>query len=205
MPRVLTISSQKGGSGKTTLSLNLYKTYTESNISCAIVEIDKQGSIEGLLNTFPDLNINLIKSTDFKKFSDLLELDYQLLIIDTMPSLDEKWIKEIYPLSDFILIPSKASVLDALSVMNTVVAAEMYGKKEQCGVVLNMVPTSLKYAEQVKALMHSNGIPLLKSFVKNRITYTRSVAEGSIFAENNRTAINEFKDLALEVFGKLNA
>ena len=202
MPKILTVSSQKGGVGKTTLSLNLYQTYKDSNIDCAIVEIDNQGSIEGLMNTFPNMDINLIKSSDFKEFEELLDRPEQLLIVDTMPNLEKEWIEQIYPFSDFILIPSKPSVLDALSVMNTVEVAKKFQKKANFGVVLNMVPTG-SYPEQIKKLMEGNQIPLLKSLIKNRITYTRSITEGSIFSEYNRTAIDEFKNLALEVFGKL--
>lgn len=203
MPKILTISSQKGGVGKTTLSLNLYQAYTDSNIKCAIVEIDKQGSIEGLLKTFPNLEINLIKPSDFKKFSELKKLPYQLLIVDTMPNLDEKWIKEIFPESDFILIPSKPSVLDALSVLNTIEVAKKFNKSKQCGVILNMIPSQGSYLKEIEQLMKTNQIPLLKSKIKNRITYTRSITNGSIFSEYNRNAITEFKDLALEIFGKL--
>ncbi len=54
MPFILTLAQQKGGVGKTTLSLNLYTCFEHNKLKCAIVDADYQGSITNLYKTMQD-------------------------------------------------------------------------------------------------------------------------------------------------------
>lgn len=207
MPRIITLSHQKGGVGKTTLSLNLYHYFVKQSVRCGLVDADPQGSITKLyerLGNQPNWGtLNILERKSFKRFEELEEHpDYDVFIIDTPPYLDTNLV-EIYQSSDFVLIPCKCSPLDALAIEETielVKQAQAVFKNLKAGIVINQSIQGTGFNDQVRGLLNQYDFPVLKTEIGNRVAYARSFfTSQSVFAEKNKKAAQEVKNLAKEI------
>ncbi len=211
MPRIITLSHQKGGVGKTTLSLNLYHYFAKQNVRCGLVDSDPQGSITKLYERLGQQdswgNINIIERKSFKKFEELEEHpDYDVFIIDTPPYLDTNLV-EIYQSSDFVLIPCKCSPLDALAIEETielVKQAQEVFKGLKAGIVINQAITGTDFTKQIRSLLSNYEFPVLDTEIGNRVAYSRSLFNSqSVFVEKNPKAAQEVAALAEEIISLL--
>jgi chromosome partitioning protein len=104
MRKIITIAHQKGGVGKSTLALNLAVCF-QDQLNVALVDTNLQGSLYHSKEVLPGLAV--LAQDQLQKIKDL---QYDLIIVDTPPYLSNK-LPELFSLSDFILIPTKAVFL----------------------------------------------------------------------------------------------
>ncbi len=112
MPRIITVAHQKGGVGKSTLALNLAVCFHEE-MQVALVDSDLQGSLLNFKAQNPTLNI--LNESDPKKID---KLPFDLVVIDTPPYLTST-LSELFNISDFVLIPTKAGFFDIMAIRDT--------------------------------------------------------------------------------------
>lgn len=198
--KIITIAHQKGGVGKTTLALNLAYCLSE-DLRVGITDTDLQGSISDIKQFLA--GIDLVPLDKIQKREDL---PYDVIIIDTPPYLTDK-LQEIFLLSDFVLIPTKAGYLDALAVKATVALFEEARKKKpalKAGVVLNML-TRTNLNEEVKEILDEYTLPVLSTRINQRVSYARSPITSGVFASDDEKAKKEIIDLAGEIIRFLNS
>lgn len=200
---MLTISvvHQKGGVGKTTLALNLAFCLSE-NLKVGVADTDLQGSISEIEEFIQ--GIDLISLDRIRKKE---VLDYDVLIIDTPPYLTNK-LNEIFLISDFVLIPTKAGYLDALAVKATIGLYKEAKKQKtdlKAGIVLNMVMHNTSLNEEVKEILEDYDLPLLKSQVSQRVSLARSPMTNGVFNSEDEKAKTEIVNLADEILNHLHS
>ena len=122
--KIITIAHQKGGVGKTTLALNLAYCFSV-DLRVGLTDTDLQGSISDIKQFLT--GIDLVPLDKIQKREDL---PYDVIIIDTPPYLTDK-LNEIFLLSDFVLIPTKAGYLDALAVKATIALFDEAKRKKR--------------------------------------------------------------------------
>jgi chromosome partitioning protein len=212
MALVITLAHQKGGVGKTTLTLNLYDHFVRSGTRCAIVDADVQGSIVDLYETLGGQEdwgeLDIIGRDAFRDFSELEALEgYDVLFIDTPPYLSAQ-LPEIFQASDFILVPCKPSPLDALAIKNTLeMVREAQRRKPglKAGIVLNMTISGTDFNQQTRQSLKGYGVPVLAAEVGNRVAYSRSLfLSRSVAGERNAKATEEIAAVAAEIVEHLN-
>src|SRR5271156_4554339 len=110
---IISILNQKGGTGKTTLAVNIAREYTKRNIKTLLVDSDGQGSTlrwheesGGELIDLTCLPVTTLDK-DVLKFNDR----YQRIIIDGVPSVSPLTICAIKA-ADIVLIPVQPSPYD---------------------------------------------------------------------------------------------
>jgi len=120
MKKVLLVLNQKGGAGKTTLCINLARTFSELNNSTAIIDTDLQGTCqlwykESEKNKFFDVFVNdgNVKRTDINALSQ------DIIIIDTPPRLNANN-KVLIELSDYVILPSAPTSFDLWATQSTI-------------------------------------------------------------------------------------
>ncbi|WP_026632620.1 ParA family protein [Dyadobacter alkalitolerans] len=195
---VISVAHQKGGVGKTTLALNLAYCLSQ-DLKVAITDTDLQGSISDISPFLKD--IELIPLSEIEK---KVPLPYDVVIIDTPPYLTDK-LQDIFLLSDFVLIPTKAGYLDALAVRGTIALYDHAKKKKpslKAGVVLNML-TRTNLNDEVKEILDQYTLPMLKTTINQRVSYARSPMTAGVFNSEDDKAKNEMVDLAGEILGLL--
>jgi chromosome partitioning protein len=209
MPIVITLAHQKGGVGKSTLSLNLYGFFAQAGHKCALVDIDPQGSITSLLQVFDEGGkVEIIERNSFKNYSELEEKikDFDIVLIDTPPYLSKE-LYECLALSNMVLIPCKASPFDALAVVQTIELIRAEQAKSEgliAAIVLTMTISNTSLPQQVRESLTVHEIPILDTEIGNRIAYARSLLfSGSVVTDDTGKARDEITALAHEVLNLL--
>lgn len=182
MPLIISTIHQKGGVGKTTLTLNLYNWFKQSGLKCGIIDLDVQGSITHLQNTMKDSNIwvdlSLLPVKNVSELADLKDFtEYELILIDTPPYLSVN-LESVISKSDFVLIPCKASPLDVLAIEGTIQLLEDIKLNDpdlKAGIVLTMAIQNSTFQEDIRNMLSGYSVPVLKTQIGNRIDYSRSL------------------------------
>lgn len=89
--------------GKSTLALNLALCFNDQ-LEVALIDSDLQGSIFHLKDDFPELDILAPE-----KISKIPQLDYDLIIVDTLPYLSNR-LDELFSYSVYVLVPTKVEL-----------------------------------------------------------------------------------------------
>ena len=199
MPRIITLTHQKGGVGKSTLAVNLANSFKE-NVSVGIMDIDPQGTIVQLSK--------MIKGIDIIPYTDnFAGLPQDVLFIDTPPYLTNN-LPAIVNASDLVLIPTKAGVADLMAIRATISLikkVQEQNRKLKAAVVFNMIKHGTTLTEEVRNQVEAFDIPILKSMVSDRVNFTRSIAlENGIYGIGDRKAEKEIDQLTKEILLLLN-
>ena len=209
MTTFITLAHQKGGVGKTTVSLSLYAHFSRSGIKTTIVDADPQGSMTDLLELEGVKGIPVIRRKDFKTYDDLRAMTkgYDLVLIDT-PPYHTKELREIFKLTRFLIMPCKPSLLDALAIRQTIklVKTEMKEGSFLVGILMTMlIPGSTVHVETVEYLKKAHGLPIFKSMIYNRVAFLKSLLlGGTVLDEDGGKAKGEIEALAAEILERIN-
>jgi chromosome partitioning protein len=120
--KVFVISSQKGGVGKTTLTLNLgCAAAGEAKNKVAVLDLDPQQSLSQWYkrrSALPQASVQYpvrVQSVDRKDLLsalyDLKTADYTHVLID-MPPVKKQWMKTVFSAADLVVVPLKPSPFD---------------------------------------------------------------------------------------------
>jgi chromosome partitioning protein len=195
MAKIITLAHQKGGVGKSTLALNLALCFKDQ-LSVALIDSDLQGSIYHLKEDFPELDILAPE-----KISEIPNLDYDLIIVDTPPYLSNR-LNELFGYSDYVLVPTKAGFFDVMAIKSTLALikfAQAQNQNLKAGIVLNMLKPRSGITAEVVELIQSLGTPLLKTRVFDRVSLARSSMTSGILKSTDQKAIEEVTFLAEEI------
>ena len=205
MPLIITLAHQKGGVGKSTLSLNLYGYFSKNGYRAVLVDIDPQGSITALLNVFDESgSVNLIERNSFKNYAELEEkiADFDIVLIDTPPYLSKE-LYECLAISHFVLIPCKASPFDALAVVQTlevIYEEQQKNSSLHSAIVLTMTVANTSLPQQIRESLEKHNVPILNTEIRNRIAYARSLLfSGHVVNDEAKSAKEEIENLAQEI------
>jgi chromosome partitioning protein len=194
MAKIITIAHQKGGVGKSTLALNLALCF-QDQLSVALVDTDLQGSLYHIREDFPAIAV-----IGVDKLSDLRQLPYDLIIVDTPPYLSHK-LPELFAQSDFILVPTKAGFFDVMAIRSTI--ALINEARGKAGIVLNMVKPRSGITQEVAELLQMLDTPLFDARIHDRVSIARSSMTSGILKSGDTKAKAEFMALAEELVGLL--
>ena len=194
--KIITIAHQKGGVGKTTLALNLAACFREG-LSVGLLDADLQGSLKGLETMLEGLE--LIQYNNEPKTLRTVKKD--LLIVDTPPYLTAQ-LPDIFAVSDFVLVPTKVGFLDVMAIRATIQLLKESQQKHpnlKAAIVLNMVKPRTTVNEEIRDILKDYGLPVLKTAISDRVSYTRSAITSGVFAGDDEKAKNEIASLADEI------
>src|ERR1700676_5529752 len=112
--KTISIISQKGGAGKTTLALNLAGAAETFGHRCVVIDLDPQASAKGW-HDHRQKESPVVISAQASRIKDVLETARQhgadICIIDTAPHSETAALAAARA-ADLILIPCRAGILD---------------------------------------------------------------------------------------------
>lgn len=185
MMDILTIASQKGGAGKTTLSAHLAVEAERTGAGpVAVVDIDPQGSLADWWNQRA-AESPLFAAVDVARLAEhmtaLQRQGVNLVVIDTPPAFLDT-IRAAIGAADLVLIPARPSPHDLRAVGVIVEMAEAL-RKPFCFVVNGATPRTTIALEAVQALaQHGAVAPVI---VHQRIDFAASMVDGRTAGEVN--------------------
>ena len=201
--RIITLASQKGGVGKSTLAICSYYSFilNSEDIKPVLIDLDPQGSLTNL-KAIKELDYNLITSSNAKDAIEQAK-GYDIAIIDTPPRLTTE-LDKLYSISDVVLIPTKTGLFDVVSCIQTVRNIKQVAPEAKAFAVLNMTQATTKLTDEIRQELTGEGINVFKSEIGNRLAFHHCQYEdGNIYNQKNPKAKKEVTALAMEIYSKL--
>jgi len=180
---VIALASQKGGSGKTTLSGHLAVEAEKAGAGpVALIDTDPQGSLAAWWNVRTEKTPAFAKIGVFDLQSAMQQLEQtgiKLVIIDTPPAITDA-ISHVISLSDLILVPCRPSPHDLRSVGATADLADRH-KKALIFIVNAATPRARITGEAAVALsQHGTVAPIT---IHHRVDFAASMVDGRTVGE----------------------
>ena len=211
LSKVITISQQKGGTGKTTLAVHLAMAFIKyHNLKVAIIDTDPQGSLGKwfMIRTENKVsNENLTFKTaslwGAQYESKSLKNDHDIVIIDTPPKIESDARPSIEA-ADLVLIPMAASHVDFWATGAIVEIVKKANKKILAQI--NRSSQRSKLIDKTKDFIKSLDLQSTETIIGNRQIYTSSMGEGKTAVEKQRkgNAVDEIKKLSGQILNQLN-
>lgn len=177
--KTLAVISQKGGSGKTTLTVHLAVCAAIKRLKTMMLDMDEQQSaFEWNQSRAVDRRLGAAKCQVGQLAGYLAlgrERGIDLSLIDTAPHSNADATVAAH-VADFILIPCRPSTFDLRAITNSVQIARL--SKKPFSVILNAAPRG-KLAEETRALLTGMKVPVMELVIHQYAAYTHAVIDGS--------------------------
>ena len=195
MPKIILITHQKGGVGKSTLTFNLAQNIA-ANSRVAVLDFDLQGSLSQLEELVTDFKI--IPYQD--KLESISELQYDFIFIDTPPYLSNHLAKLI-SISDLIIVPTKAGILDLLAIKSTLAIIEQEKRTMDTLVVFNMIKPNTTLTLDILIGLEEYNVKIATTYISDLVAFTRSVLLKGV--SNDKNAQKQIDQLTEEILTQL--
>ena len=210
LSKVITISQQKGGSGKTTLAVHLALAFIKyHNLKVAVIDTDPQGSLGKWFMKRTEKKISNDNLT-FKTASlwgaqyesKTLKKDHDIVIIDTPPKIESDARPSIES-ADLVLIPVAASHVDFWATGAIVEIAKKANKKIL--IQINRSSQRSKLITKTNEFIKSLDLSATKTIIGNRQIFASSMGEGKTAVEKQKksSAIEEIKQLSEQILSEV--
>ena len=203
LSKVITISQQKGGTGKTTLAVHLALAFIKfHNLKVAIIDTDPQGSLGKwfmIRSEKKDLDNNLTFKTaslwGAQYESKTLKKDHDIVIIDTPPKIESD-ARPAIEAADLVLIPMSASHVDFWATGAIVDIA-----KKEILIQINRSNQRSKLITKTNDFIKSLDLLSTNTIIGNRQIYASSMGEGKTAIEKQKkgNAVEEIKNLSEQI------
>jgi chromosome partitioning protein len=204
---VLTIAQQKGGSGKTTLSINLAVEAVYRGLNVAIVDTDPQGSLgrwfmNRIENHDPDLELSTASAWGVAYEVGKLANAFDLVIVDTPPKADSD-LRPALRVSDLIVVPVAASHVDLWATEGVLDLARREDRPAL--IALNRTKSNTRLGAEIAAAAAKLDAALADTSLANRVAYAEAAGLGKGVRELPRAnvAASEIEALFDEVMSIL--
>lgn len=207
--RVIAVVNQKGGTGKTTLSMNLAAGLAR-RAPTAVLDADPQHSASQWAQlaridkrAFP---APVFAATDgLATHLGKCEPDYHFVVVDCPPAMHSETVREVMARADLALIPVLPSPMDlwaSVGMVDMVTAAQRLNPKLRAYLVLNQLEARNAMSRSMEQALAEFSIPATRASVHRRAVYRRVALEGSNvydFTALGRAAAEEIDAIINEV------
>jgi len=206
-PKTVVVTSQKGGTGKTTLVHTLAvaaKDHVSRFQRVGMIDSDPQGSLTSWYkrrNQTSPLLAHVGPDGLPATLHELHQHGAAITFIDTPPSV-HAFVTDYLANADFVLIPVKASPHDLASVSDTLALVHQAGVP--FAFVLNQAKPNTKMLTEALTALSEHG-PIAKPVIHDRSEFAASAIQGSAVTETapKAKAGQEAKELCSYLLNKL--
>jgi chromosome partitioning protein len=180
---IIGLLNQKGGVGKTTLSVSLAASLARSGARVLLIDADPQGSaldwaaarqVDPLFSV-----VGLPRATVHKEIAQIGQ-GYDHIIIDGPPRVTDLARSAIMA-SDVVLIPVQPSPYDiwaAEEVVKLIEEARVYKENIKAAFVINRRIANTAIGRDVGEALSAYPVPALKASVTQRVVFAEAAAQG---------------------------
>lgn len=185
--KTVAILSQKGGTGKTTISLHLAVAAQRAGQAVVVIDLDPQASAAGWKDSRPTDN-PVVVSVPATRLPQALKAasvgEADLVVIDTAPHAGDVALAAAEA-ADLVLIPCRPGILDLRAIGSTARTVKLAGKR--AFVVLNTVPPrASNVLADARAAVAVHGLDVAPVALQQRAAYAHSLTAGQTAQEYER-------------------
>ncbi len=182
--KTISIVSQKGGAGKTTLAVHIAVAGHLAGIDTAILDLDQQASAEAWGQWREDQPPEVLpaKAATLPRTLDKCRAAGAGLIVLDTPGTAEGASRSAADASDLILIPCRPAAFDLHAIQQSADLARSTGKP--AFVIFNAVPPSARAIRaDAREITERIGLPTVPFHLAERAIYRRATEEGKAVQE----------------------
>lgn len=180
MAVVVAMASLKGGSGKTTVGLNLAVTAEEAGLRTVVIDVDPQqasakwGDLRAVTGRSPSV-ISAMAARLPQILDSTIQLGAELIVIDTAAHAEGILVSSI-DAADLVLIPCRPTIVDLQYLAATVQLAGL--RRRNTAVVLNSTQPRTIDRFQAEGALSDMGVNVVPVNVSNLVAYARAITVG---------------------------
>ena len=182
--KTIALLSQKGGTGKTTMTLHLAVAAERAGLPTVVVDLDPQASAAGWKDSRAD-EAPVVVSVPHARLPQALQAAQEggakFVLIDTAPHSESASLAAARA-ADLVLIPCRAGILDLRAIGTTAELARLAGKR--AFVVLNaMPPRATTLAADAREAVSTHGLEVAPVMIQQRAAYGHALTVGQTAQE----------------------
>lgn len=204
--RIIAILNQKGGVGKTTLTINLGFAFSQ-NASILLIDTDPQGSLVtwSEQTETETLEVMQIDGKNLVRSIKMLNGKYDYILIDGAPAYNKELVAGLR-VADLVIIPSGTSHLDLWGCANVAEAVldrqTLMNGLPPAYFLVNKVDEQTILGRLIRPALQGYGLPIFKTRIEEREVYKQTIGPGeTIFQGRVKAAKDEIMALAKESIG----
>jgi chromosome partitioning protein len=192
---IIGVVNQKGGAGKTTLTVNIAGALAHRGHTTCIVDTDPQGSVLQW-QALEDASLVSVKHKPAvlaKKDVQSLRRRHQFILIDSPPAL-ERITLGVLKLVDLVIVPITPSPLDIWSANETIrliKSVKRQSKKMNPHLLVYRKVPGTRIGRQARDALKNYNLPVFKTEITHRIAYVEAMNTGlpvTVFAPRSKAA-----------------
>jgi len=186
--KIITIANQKGGCGKTTITMQLAGALSLDKLSILVVDADPQGTSTRWASSADDsvpflahiAGLSAAGARVHKEIKKYMGL-YDYILIDCPPAVDSITPQSALMVSDLVLVPivpSPADLWAAVGIQELICRIQSSNESLNARIVMNMCQANINLNQEVLKQINTFGIDLTKSSLHLRTAYRQSAVLG---------------------------
>lgn len=212
--KLIIVTNQKGGAGKTTAAVHLAGTAVRRGFKILLIDADKQGTAtkwvaqaeEGQAHKIRVMGLAMAEAKIAQEVKQYVE-DYDIIIVDCPPSVDSPIPQVMLMIADLAIVPivpKPGDLWASTDLLELAERATAMNPDLKVRVLGSNVIANLAMSKHSLASMASmrDSAPLFKTRLHQRTAYVEAMLIGDsvhYFGSAARTAINEIESLFDEV------
>ena len=203
---IIAIVGNKGGAGKTTLSVNLAAGISNQS-SIAVIDADPQGSsLQWRAIAGDNVHFPVYAPTfSLKQQAESYSSKNDFVLIDCPPSVKSPQSISVLEFADIAIIPVQPSPMDlwaTVHIERAISEARETNPELRALLVINQLESRTTLSKLVREVLNEIALPVADTAIRRRAIYRNSALEGkSVFGVGKRgaDAVEELNSLIQEV------
>ena len=204
---VIAVCNQKGGSGKTTVAINLAGAFAAVGMAVLLLDMDPQGSALDWGSIQPPLpppfKVTEMHRSQLLRQARLLRREYEAIVIDCPAKFTDSTSAAIR-VADFVLIPVQPSPFDvwASDAVTELVKTrqEATGGTPLAACLISRAISNTSLQRSIATALEDYGLPVLRSGTTQRVAYATTAAQGkTVFEGRSTVARREMESIRDEI------
>ena len=191
---VIAVCNQKGGSGKTTVAINLAGAFAADDMAVLLLDMDPQGSALDWGSIQPALprpfEVVEMDRSQLLRQAQALRREYEVIVIDCPAKFTDSSSAAIR-VADFVLVPVQPSPFDvwaSYAVTGLVkTRQESTGGMPLAACVISRAINNTSLQRSIGSALEGYGLPVLRSGTTQRVAYATTAAQGKTVFEGRVT------------------
>ena len=195
---VIAVCNQKGGSGKTTMAINLAGAFAAEDKGVLLLDLDPQGSTLdwGSINPAspPPFEVAGIDRPQLLRQARALRREYDVIVIDCPAKFADSSSAAIR-VADFVLVPVQPSPFDVWA--SDAVAGLIKTRQEATGgaplaaYAISRAISNTSLQRSIGTALEGYGLPVLRAGTTQRVAYATTAAQGMTVFDGRRTVARQ--------------